>query len=238
MMNNIGFIEEKNEQKLENSKPISTLDSNVWEETSRYDFVNDTRKRFGGVDRDTFESEVQAWSDGFKSLPHYDREAYRKEISEMEMEFQSGSNFSFESLAVLYSTQVAYHSRLTSMKNIVNAHHEIYNQAYKSLDKQAFRLFSKAGGSVDDRRADAAHVVAPFLRLVAQAKELLDQIEEMISSIEFAAFQLSRLLREREALSKINSSYDREGQHAKLHTEYSGRVRQAKKIDEDGFEEV
>lgn len=223
-------IETEEDFELSNSIPIATITGSVWDETARHDFVEDTKSRFGGVDKQTFEAEVQAWSDGFKRLPQYDRNAYTREIMDMEMHFQSDNTFDFDTLAEMYSSQVANRSRLAAMKNIVNAHHEIYNQAYKSLDKQAFRLFSKAGGSVDDRRADAAHVVAPFLRLVSQAKELLDQVEEAIAGIEFAATQLSRLLREREALAKINPGYDREGQHSKLHSQ--------KRVDEDGYEEV
>lgn len=235
-MDNVGFVEEEEASPLVNSKVM--LPSNVWEEASDYDFLNDTRKRLNGVNKDTFEEEVQAWSDGFKMLPKYDRKKYQEEISEMEMHFQSDSNFSFDTLVVLYSTQVSYRNRLTAMKSVVNANYEIYNQAYKSLDKQAFKLFSKAGGSVDDRRADAAHVVAPFLRLSTQSKAMLDQIEEMISNIEFAAFQLSRLLREREALAKINTSFEREGQHTKLHTDFQSRIRPTRTSDDDGFEQL
>lgn len=236
-MNNTGFIEDDANTILVNSKIVYPV-GNIWEETFNYDFVNDTKNRLNGVNKDTFEDEVKAWSEGFKMLPKYDREKYQDEMSQMEMHFQSDNNFSFDTLAVLYSTQVSYRNRLTAMKNIVNANYEIYNQAYKSLDKQAFKLFTKAGGSVDDRRADAAHVVAPFLRLATQAKAMLDQIEEMISNIEFAAFQLSRLLREREALAKINTSFEREGQHVRLHRDSQSRIRQTRASDEDGFEEI
>lgn len=223
---------------LKNSKPLIASMSGILNKATGSDFLSETRSRLGGVDKNTFELEVQAWSEAFAILPAYDREVYCMEISEMEIQLQSNSNFSFEALAMLYSSQVAYRNRLTAMKNIVNAHYEIYNQAYKSLDKQAFRLFSKAGGSVDDRRADAAHLVAPFLRLVTHAKIMLDQIEEMISTIEFSAFQLSRLLREREALAKIHGTYDREGQNARLQTEHTRRGRLERKVDEDGFEEI
>lgn len=236
-MNNTGFIEDDENTILVNSKIVHPV-GNIWEETFNYDFVNDTKNRLNGVNKDTFEDEVKAWSEGFKMLPKYDREKYQDEISQMEMHFQSDNNFSFDTLAVLYSTQVSYRNRLTAMKNIVNANYEIYNQAYKSLDKQAFKLFTKAGGSVDDRRADAAHVVAPFLRLSTQAKTMLDQIEAMISNIEFAAFQLSRLLREKEALAKINTSFEREGQHTRLHRDSQSRIRQTRASDEDGFEEI
>lgn len=233
-MNNTSLVATEIEEDivLNDSKKIQPFGS-VWEETSDYDFLSDTKNRLNGVNKDTFEDEVQAWSDGFKMLPRYNREKYQQEISEMEMHFQSDMNFSFEILAEIYSTQVSYRNRLTAMKSIVNANYEIYNQAYKSLDKQAFKLFSKAGGSVDDRRADAAHVVAPFLRLSAQAKSMLDQIEDMISNVEFAAFQLSRLLREKEALAKINSSFEREGQNSKFNSEFKPKPIGTK--DEDGF---
>lgn len=225
-------VEIETEIELQDSKRVGC---NIWED-EEYDFIGDTKKRLTGISKETFEDEVQAWTDGFKLLPHYNRLSYQEELSEMELSVQSDTNFSFEELSILYSTQVAYRNRLTSMKNIVNAHYEIYNQAYKSLDKQAFKLFSKSGGSVDDRRADAAHVVAPFLRLVSQAKIMLDQIEEKIATVEFASFQLSRLLREREALSKINTSYDREGQHNRLN-DYHSRPKY-KHVDEDGFEQI
>lgn len=238
-MDNIGFIEEEPELiPLENSQSVATLVGNVWDETSHYDFVSETKKRINGVTKESFADEVQAWSDGFKLLPIYSRESYKQEIASMELDFQSVNNFSFEKLAILYSTQVAYRNRLTAMKSIVNAHHEIYSQAYKSLDKQAFKLFSKAGGLLDDKKADSAHVVAPFLRLVSQAKEMLDQIVEKIESIEFSAFQLSRMLREKEALAKINPTYDREGQHAKWVSDSNSHIRQTRQKDSDGFEEL
>lgn len=238
-MTHLDSTENDTDANLVNSKLVSV--PNIWDDSSDYELIEDIKKRLGGINKESFEEEILAWSTGFNMLPKYNKDVYLDEMSQMQMSFQSENDFSFETLSALYSTQVSYRSRLTEMKNIVNSHYELYNQAYKSLDKQAFKLFSKAGGSVDDRKADAAHVVAPFLRLSSKAKSLLDQIEEMISSVEFAAFQLSRLLREREALSRINPRIDTEGQHVKNHTGYQSRVRKSPSSnneDDDGFQRL
>jgi hypothetical protein len=236
-MNDVGFIEEEQTESptiahIGDSKKLAQ--SSVWDDAS-YDFVSDAKKRFVGITKEAYEEEVEAWTEGFKYLPKFNRDVFYDELNNMEMDIQSENNFSFEKLSVMYSTQVAYRNRLTTMKGVVNAHYEIYNQAYKSLDKQAFKLFSKGGGSVDDRRADAAHLVAPFLRLVTQTGVLLDLINEKISNVEFAAFQLTRLLREREALSRINNTYDKEGQYNRFHDTPRTRI---KELDEDGFEKL
>jgi len=240
-MNTTGFVEEdiEEETQLEDSVSLCQIVDNIWKtDASDYDFGTEVKKRFDGVTKATFEAEVAAWCEGFKLLPPYNKDSFKQEIADMELNFQSDSNFSFETLVILYSMQVAYRNRLTAMKNIVNAHYGIYDEAYNSLSKQAFKLFNKASGSVDDRKADAALVVAPFLRMTVQAKDLLDQIDEMIKNIEFASFQLSRLLREREALGRINSSFDREGQHARVYSEFHSRIRPTKTVDEDGFEKI
>lgn len=238
-MNEAGFIEDEVEEvdapsvllPMDNSKKVSQ--PSVWG-GGNSDFVSDAKKRFAGITKESYEEEVEAWTESFKYLPTYNRDAFYSELESMQMNIQNDNDFEFEELSILYSTQVAYRNRLTNMKGIVNAHYEIYNQAYKSLDKQAFKLFSKSGGSVDDRRADAAHLVAPFLRLVTQTSVLLDAINEKIATVEFAAFQLTRLLREREALSRINNTYDKEGQYNR----FQNKFKKTKELDEDGFEKL
>jgi hypothetical protein len=225
------------EEILNNSKPIVDIGS-IWDGVDDYDFEKDVKYRSSGINKETFEQEILIWCEGFKLLPKYNKESYIQEMSQMEMSLQSDNFFNFEDLVIMYSAQVAYRNRLTAMKGIVNAHYEIYTQAYKSLEKQAFKLFSKAGGTIDDRKADAAHMVAPFYRLSTQAKSMLEHINEMISNVEFAATQLSRLLREREILSRVNGSIDREGQNAKLNTDYRSPIRKPRIIDEDGYETV
>lgn len=237
-MSEIGFIEDEAEVQegttpLNDSKKLTQ--PAMWDD-SNFDFVSDAKKRFAGITKESYEEEVEAWAEGFKYLPPYNRDAFYNELASMQMNIQNDNNFEFEELSVLYSTQVAYRNRLTNMKGIVNAHYEIYNQAYKSLDKQAFKLFSKSGGSVDDRRADAAHQVAPFLRLVTQTGVLLDAINEKIANVKFAAFQLTRLLREREALSRINTTYDKEGQYNRFHNKLKSNTKE--EFDEDGFKKL
>jgi len=177
----------------------------------KMDFKSQVSKRLNGITKESFQEDVEIWQMQLQTLPTYNEEKLREEISKWDWAFPSHDDFRFESLYETYSLQVSYRTRLVEIIGQVNAHAEMFTQAHKALEKAAFKVFSKSGGSVDDKKADAAHAVAPFLWGAANSKRFLSYLTEVLEAIEFSAMQLARLLREREALGKINSSYEREG---------------------------
>jgi hypothetical protein len=97
---------------------------------------------------------------------------------------------------------------LTEIISVVYAHYEMISQAHKNLREMAIRLST---GTAKDKEANAAFTVHPFVIPMTNSKRLLTYLEHYLKNIEFAASQMDRILREHQALSRINHSFNQEG---------------------------
>ena len=71
-------------------------------------------------------------------------------------------------------------------------------------------------GTAVDKNGIASFTVHPFILATTHAKRLLTYLESVLKNIEFAASQMDRLLREHQALARINSNFSNEGFSAML----------------------
>jgi hypothetical protein len=92
--------------------------------------------------------------------------------------------------------------------SVVFAHYEMISQAHKNLREMAIKLST---GTAKDKEANAAFTVHPFVIPMTNSKRLLTYLEQYLKNIEFAASQMDRILREHQALSRINQSFNNEG---------------------------
>lgn len=189
-------------------KPIQ--DKMNWRDPN---FTKDIVKRLKGITEESFGEEVNIWQENINSLPVYDEMGIRKEISRWNIGIPSREQFDFESYAIFYSLQVQYRNRITELINVVYAHHEMLSQAQKTLKEMAVRL---APGTAVDKNGIASFTVHPFSIATTHAKRLLVYLEAVLKNIEFAASQMDRLLREHQALARINSNFNNEGFSAML----------------------
>jgi hemerythrin-like domain-containing protein len=82
------------------------------------------------------------------------------------------------------------------------------SQAQKTLKDIAARL---ANGTAVDKNAIATFTVQPFSIACTHARRLLSYLESVLKNIDFAASQMDRMLREHQALARINSNFNSEG---------------------------
>jgi len=195
----------------ENSLLLATLEWAPMPETVSWqdpNFSKDLVSRLKGVTEESFAKEVQNWQDAISVLPIYDEIEIRKEIRQWDIAIPTKDEYEFESFSASYALQVQYRNRLTEIMSVVYAHYEMISQAHKNLREMAIKLST---GTAKDKDASAAFTVHPFVIPMTNSKRLLTYLEHYLKNIEFAATQMDRILREHQALSRINQSFNTEG---------------------------
>ncbi len=195
----------------ENSLLLATLEWAPMPETVSWqdpNFSKDLVSRLKGVTEESFAKEVQNWQDAISVLPFYDEIEIRKEVRQWDIAIPSKDEYEFESFSASYALQVQYRNRLTEIMSVVYAHYEMISQAHKNLREMAIKLST---GTAKDKEASAAFTVHPFVIPMTNSKRLLTYLEHYLKNIEFAATQMDRILREHQALSRINQSFNTEG---------------------------
>jgi hypothetical protein len=195
----------------ENSILVANLDwapmpeSISWQDPN---FSKDLVSRLKGISEESFAKEVQNWQDAISLLPIYDELEIRNEVRKWDIAIPTKDDYDFESFSASYALQVQYRNRLTEIISVVYAHYEMISQAHKNLREMAIRLST---GTAKDKEANAAFTVHPFVIPMTNSKRLLTYLEHYLKNIEFAASQMDRILREHQALSRINHSFNQEG---------------------------
>ena len=195
----------------ENSLLLATLEWAPMPETVSWkdpNFSKDLVSRLKGVTEESFTKEVQIWQDAIGLLPYYDEIEIRNEVRQWDISIPSKDSYEFESFSASYALQVQYRNRLTEIMSVVFAHYEMISQAHKNLREMAIKLST---GTAKDKDANAAFTVHPFVIPMTNSKRLLTYLEQYLKNIEFAASQMDRILREHQALSRINQSFNSEG---------------------------
>ncbi len=195
----------------ENSLLLATLEWAPMPETVSWqdpNFSKDLVSRLKGVTEESFAKEVQNWQDAISVLPFYDEIEIRNEVRQWDIAIPSKDEYEFESFSASYALQVQYRNRLTEIMSVVYAHYEMISQAHKNLREMAIKLST---GTAKDKEASAAFTVHPFVIPMTNSKRLLTYLEHYLKNIEFAATQMDRILREHQALSRINQSFNTEG---------------------------
>jgi len=190
---------------------LATLEWSPMPETVSWqdpNFSKDLVSRLKGVTEESFSKEVQIWQDAISLLPHYDEIEIRNEVREWDISIPTKDDYEFESFSAAYALQVQYRNRLTEIMSVIFGHYEMISQAHKNLREMAIKLST---GTAKDKEANAAFTVHPFVIPMANSKRLLTYLEQYLKNIEFAASQMDRILREHQALSRINQSFNNEG---------------------------
>ncbi len=171
-------------------------------------FAKEIVNRIKGVTEESFAVEVELWQEAISSLPDFDELEIRKEIRGWDIGTPDKDNYNIEAYAAAYSMQVSYRTRLVELISIVYAHHELIFQAHKTLREMAMNL---ADGPKHDKESYASFTVHPFVIPLTHAKRLLAYLESVLKTVDFAATQMDRILREHQALARINQSFNNMG---------------------------
>lgn len=185
---------------------------NTFNNYHQTDFAKIVEQRKEGITEKTFMEDVHIYQEAINSLPSYDESSFRDEIRQMDFDIPS-DEYEFKELQIIYSRLVAYRFRIVDMCSIVNAHNNMFEKAYKSLCKAAMKLVD---GTAKDKEAYAENRTQPFAIGVMNTESFLKYISDVKEAVEFASTNMSRMLREREALANINTRYRSAGAMAEF----------------------
>lgn len=172
------------------------------------DFAQDLVDRVNGLTINDFAREVKLWQRALKHLPHYDEIQIRQEIAQWNIGIPSKDNFDHDTYTLFYYLQVQYKNRLSQIHSVINAHYEMLIQAEKSLKFMAGKL---SKGTAKEKDGYAAFTVSPFTVAITHSHRLLAYLESISKNIDFAAAQMDRLLKEHQALTRINNGFLNDG---------------------------
>ena len=177
-------------------------------------------RRVNSVTKESFLRDVRMWQDHvITSLPTLNEESIKNEISTWELEIPI-EEYDLKVLQAVYSKLTSYQFRVAELMYIANAHNKTFTKAYKSLKIMAMALYS---GTAKDKEAFAENETHIFLLCTVKSESLYDYLKQVYDTINFAGNNMSRILREREAQSKMNIGYQREGsahRFAQIEEEY------------------
>jgi len=207
------IVKEEGEEEYDeaNSVLVANLDWAPMPESISWsdpNFSKNLVSRLKGVTEESFAKEVENWQVAINMLPLYNELEIRNEVRQWDVAIPNKDDYDFESFSAAYALQVQYRNRLTEIISVVFAHYEMISQAHKNLKEIATKLTS---GTAKDKDAVATFTVHPFVIPMTNSKRLLTYLEQYLKNIEFAASQMDRILREHQALSRINQSFNQEG---------------------------
>lgn len=192
-----------------NRDQFDQMDSLCAVDLDDMDFVKVIRQRRNkGIIKDSFDEDVTMWQEEIiPSLPPLDAAAIRKEVESWDLSIPR-EEYDLNILQGVYSSLTAHHYRVVELLNIANAHYKTFSKAYKSLKTIAMAMYS---GTAKDKEAYAENEVLIFLKYLNRSEIVYDYLYDVNESISFAATNMSRILREREAQAKFNTNYQSEG---------------------------
>jgi hypothetical protein len=194
-----------------------------WE---KFDATTNISKRLNGVTKEHLEMEVSIWNKQLQMLETLNYEEVKKEI--MAWEIAMPSSLSEESLYSTYSRLINYKTRLGYLMALARAWKETCESAIKYIEDLAPGAFTGTG---PDKKANAMHVIQPFVHLRNQTARTDNFLIQMHNSVLFCANQIDLVIKERQSRAKLNYKLG----HAGEDFISSGALEQQEiNIEEDG----
>lgn len=163
--------------------------------------IKTAMNKLNSYDENQFQDDIQELIHVYEDLNPIDIVRIREEINNWNFEVPKEMIMDLEEVLQLYTHFIEYNNRITFLIDNVNMHNEMISFIIKSGKDLACQYLDGTKVSKDSK----ANVI--FLSLMkeeTQIKSLLSFLEKTNKSIEFACAQLARMLREKEALTKIN----------------------------------
>lgn len=177
-----------------------------WE---KFDASSQISQRINGVTKEHIEMEVRLWEKQLSLLDPLEYKKVMKEIDAWDISVPSTHALTQENIASTYARLVAYKVRVSKLWADARAWREVCESAVKFLEELAQGAFT---GTAAEKKANASHVVQPFVHLKVQTSRLENYLDKIHSSITFCAQQLDLLLKERQSRAKLNHRLGMEGE--------------------------
>ena len=194
----------------------------------KFDASSNVSQRISGVTKEAIEVEVEIWNKQLKFLSPLNIQEIKEEINEWDISIPS--SLDFENIAASYSRLVNYKTRISKLLADAKAWRDTCETAINYLEDLAPGAFTGTG---PDKKANAAHIIQPFVHLKVEASRLENYLDKIHSSIVFCSVQLDLMIKERQSRAKFNHRLAHEGE-AGLISESNPE----EDIDEEGFREI
>lgn len=173
----------------------------------KFDATSNVSQRISGVTKEAIELEVEIWNKQLKFLSPLNIQDIKEEINEWDISIPT--SLDFESIAASYSKLVSYKTRISKLLADAKAWRDTCETAINYLEDLAPGAFTGTG---PDKKANAAHIIQPFVHLKTQSARLENYLDKMHGSIMFCAQQLDLLIKEKQSRAKFNYKLSHQGE--------------------------
>jgi len=138
-----------------------------WE---KFDASSQISQRINGVTKEHIEMEVRLWEKQLSLLDPLEYKKVMKEIDAWDISVPSTHALTQENIASTYARLVAYKVRVSKLWADARAWREVCESAVKFIEELAQGAFT---GTAAEKKANASHVVQPFVHLKVQLSSLI-----------------------------------------------------------------
>lgn len=174
--------------------------------------AEDLISRSKQYDEDKFKIDLDNLLNTYNQLKPINPDDVRQEIDSWDLSVPKDTNTDLEEISGAYTRFVEYNIRINKLLDDVNIHNQLLIFIIKTGKELAYQYIE--GKTKADKESVATSILLPISSLQNTVNSLYDFISNTNKSIEFASSQLARILREREALGKINNENYRQGSNA------------------------
>jgi hypothetical protein len=175
----------------------------------KFDASSQISRRINGVTKEHIVVEVKLWEKQLSLLDPLNYDQIMKEIDAWDISVPSTHALTQENIAATYAKLVSYKVRVSKLWADAKAWREVCETAVKYIEELSQGAFT---GTAVEKKANASHVVQPFVHLRVQTSRIENYLDKIHSSITFCAQQLDLLLKERQSRAKLNFKLGMEGE--------------------------
>lgn len=188
------------------SKMKTIIDSIIdWD---KFDASSQISERMRGVTKEHIEIEVDLWERQLAILSPLNFDKIKKEIDAWDIGIPR-SSFDFNVLSITYASLVGYKHRISQLMSEAKTWDNTCESAIDYILDLSQGAFT---GTAAEKKANASHIVQPFVHLKNQTNRVLNYLDKIHSSIMFCAQQLDLLLKERQSQAKLNYKFSAVGE--------------------------
>jgi hypothetical protein len=185
---------------------------------SAKDIVNKT----DDYTKDQFEDDLQMMLDKYYNLPMLETDRAREEVSNWDWSINKESLSDFEEVCSTYARFIGYQNRIIQLLDDVNIHETILEFIIKNAKEIASQFFVGTAKTKDAKTSTMLIDISLEHTTICALSAFLKSSQK---AIEFNTQQLARILREREAIARINGPAYNTGAAKKLSGEIQVRTR-------------
>lgn len=162
-----------------------------------------------------FQEDFQSMIDSYQNLPPLGLNEVRDEISDWEFLIKKDMLHTFDAVCEAYAKFISYQNRVTQILDEVKRHDSLLEFIIDNV-KSTYSQF--IDGTVKDKESKSTTLLLDVTLMYTDTHTLMQYVQSVQKNIEFNTQQLARILREREALAKINNDYVKTGISSKFYS--------------------